>query len=283
MESQSPSDWKSTATVVHSCCATGSWAAVLFHWPAALCNVSAVNLSGDVIHVAIHASRTATRLPGVRVHRLAGFDSRVLWNLSPPRDKLEEALLDVAAQADSPSAALAVVADACQRRRTTPRRVAEALSGRSRISHGRWLRRILSDVEAGVLSVLEASYHHRVARSHGLPSGRRQARERTEDGVVYRDVELEAYRLVIELDGRTHFEDVRTRWRDMDRDLLAASATKMTLRLGWIHCEERACRTAVRLAKVLAHRGWKGVPRPCGPGCTVDVDLQSPGDWNSTA
>lgn len=260
-----------------------AWAAVLFHWPAALCAISAVNLSGDVIHVAVNARRTATRLPGIRVHRLSDFDTRVLWNLSPPRDRFEEAVLDVAAEAPTPSAALAVVADACQRRRTSPRRLSEALSRRTRTGHGSWLRRILADVEGGVLSVLEASYLHRVVRSHGLPSGRRQAHERTADGSVYRDVELEQYGLLIELDGRTHFEDLRTRWRDMDRDLLAAGSTKMTIRLGWIHCEEQACRTAARLAQVLVHRGWRGSPRRCGPKCTVDVDLQSPSDWNSTA
>src|SRR5690348_7103923 len=57
-----------------------AWAAVLFHWPAALAHVSATDRAGDVIHVAVDASRTPAQLPGVRVHRLVGFDDRVAWN-----------------------------------------------------------------------------------------------------------------------------------------------------------------------------------------------------------
>jgi hypothetical protein len=48
-----PQSWSSRA-----------WAAVLFYWPAALTDLSAVHLAGDVIHVAIPRERTGARLPG---------------------------------------------------------------------------------------------------------------------------------------------------------------------------------------------------------------------------
>src|SRR3954465_13409440 len=42
-----------------------AWAAVLFHWPAALTDESSVNRAGHPIHVAVDVTRTPTRLPGV--------------------------------------------------------------------------------------------------------------------------------------------------------------------------------------------------------------------------
>jgi hypothetical protein len=47
---------------------------------------------------------------GVRVHRLARLPERVRWNLSPPRLRPEDAVLDVAAAARSDLAALGVLA-----------------------------------------------------------------------------------------------------------------------------------------------------------------------------
>ena len=77
-----------------------AWAAVLFHWPAALAGLSAVNLAGSPVEVAVDARREArTRLPGVQVRRVAGLQERVLWNYGPPRIRVEDAVLSVCARA----------------------------------------------------------------------------------------------------------------------------------------------------------------------------------------
>jgi hypothetical protein len=246
-----------------------SWAAVLFHWPSALAHDSVINRAGDVIHVAIDQSRTATRLPRVRVHRLAGFQERVQWNLGPPRVRVEDALLSRCAEAATPVDALAVLTDACRRRITTPTRLAAELHRRPTVARRGWLLQALDEAADGVQSLLESSYHRRVERAHGLPRPDRQRTERTEDGVVHRDVTYLRFRLVVELDGRLGHELSRDRWDDQDRDLLVAGDEVMTLRLGWRHCESTPCRTAGRLARVLRTRGWRGRPRRCGPACRL--------------
>lgn len=246
-----------------------AWAAVLFHWPAALTDESSVNRAGDVIHVAVDAARTPTPLPGVRAHQLVDLESRVQWHVGPPRVRLEDALLSMCGGARTRVDALALVSAACRRRVTTPGRLAAELERQPRLRHRRWLLSVLQDVTDGVQSVLEGTYRRRVERAHGLPRPDRQAHERTEDGIVYRDVRYSQYRLVIELDGRIGHEASRDKWDDQDRDLLVAGDDVMTLRLGWRHAESTACRTAGRLGRVLRNRGWLGKPRRCSPTCSV--------------
>lgn len=246
-----------------------AWAAVLFHWPAALTNESSVNRAGDLIHVAVDAARTPTPLPGVRAHQLVDLHDRVHWHLGPPRVRLEDALLSMCAKARTRVDALTLVSDACRRRVTTPGRLAAELRRRPRVRHRRWLLQVLQDAADGIQSALESSYRHRVERAHGLPRPDRQHRERTEDGIVYRDVRYERHRLVIELDGRIGHELSGDKWNDQDRDLLVAGDGVMTLRLGWRHSESTPCRTAGRLGRVFRRSGWTGRPRPCGAGCPV--------------
>ena len=246
-----------------------AWAAVLFHWPAALTDESSVHRAGDVIHVAVDAARTPTRLPKVRTHQLVDLETRVQWHLGPPRVRLEDALLSLCSRAGSRVDALALVADACRRRVTTPTRLAAELGRRTRVKNRRWLLQVLQEAADGVQSLLESSYRRRVERAHGLPRPDRQRRERTEDGIVYRDVLYERYRLVVELDGRVGHELSQDKWDDQDRDLLVAGDDVLTLRLGWRHTESTPCRTADRLAKVLRRRGWCGRLVACGPACTA--------------
>ena len=266
-----------------------AWAAVLFHWPGALTDESCVHRSGDVIHVAVDATRVPTPIEGVRTRRLVDLESRVQWHLGPPRVRLEDALLSMCCRAAHRVEALTLVSDACRRRVTTPARLAAELERRPRIKHRRWLLQVLQEAADGVQSLLESGYRRRVERAHGLPPPDRQKRERTEDGLVYRDVVYERYRLVLELDGRLGHELSGDRWDDQDRDLLVAGRDVMTLRLGWRHSEVTPCRTAGRVATVLQIRGWTGRPAPCGPSCAVlehftgarwrnRVASQSPGD-----
>jgi len=96
-----------------------AWGAVLFHSPAALAGPSALRAHGlrsvvdergwrpsggdaarplllEPIHVVVDASRRVVPPPGVVVTRRTDFDGRVQLHLSPPRVRLDEALLDVA-------------------------------------------------------------------------------------------------------------------------------------------------------------------------------------------
>jgi hypothetical protein len=253
--------------------ANRAWAAVLACWPAALSHGSVVNLAGDVVHVAVDATRTPVSRQGVRIHRLADFADRVQWNLGPPRVRFEDAVLTLCAAAERRTDALAIAADACRRRRTTPERLLTELGRHPKLRHRGWLSDVLAQVAEGVQSPLESSYVRRVERAHGLPRGERQLRERGPRGVVYRDIAYEGQAVYVELDGRIGHELSRDRWDDMDRDLQAATNDRLTLRIGWRHAEDRPCETAARIATVLRLRGWRGAVRRCGPACRISVPI----------
>jgi hypothetical protein len=74
----------------------------------------------------------------------------------------------VAARARSDFAALAVLAEACRTRRTTPQRLAAALAQRSRVPRRGWLSAALADLAAGTASVLERRHLTAVERAVGV-------------------------------------------------------------------------------------------------------------------
>ncbi|MDT0203738.1 hypothetical protein [Nocardioides sp. AE5] len=273
-----------------------SWAAVLAAWPAALSHDSALRAANGpgrrdgagegLLHVAIGPGRKVVVPEGVVLHRTAHLSSRVHWNRSPPRMRIEEAALDVAAAASSDFDAVAVLAQVVSERQTTAARLLKALAGRERIARRRFLERVLTDVAQGTCSVLEHGYLTRVERPHGLPVAVRQAIDLSR-GTLYRDVLYEEFDQVVELDGRIFHSGAHRRDVDLDRDLDAAVDGLATVRAGWGQVHLRACRTAARIALLLQRRGWDGEPRTC-PACTpadwrlyVEAQpcrLQSPGD-----
>lgn len=251
------------------------WAAVLFSWPAALCHRTVVGpdpglrlAADEPVHVLVDTRRRVTAPPGVRVHRSRHFEQVAQLHLAPPRVRLEHAVLQVASDARDERAAVAVLAQACQSRRTTPERLLAALEQRPRQRRRRLLLSILRDVESGAHSVLEQMYLRGVERAHGLPRAARQQRTAVGRVIAYRDVEYVEQRLVVELDGRLGHTDVVDRWADLERDLRAAADSRMTLRLSYGQVL-RPCRVAAAIATVLVARGWEGEPVPCGRGCPV--------------
>ena len=252
-----------------------AWAAVLYAWPAALCHGSAIRAADgpgrrdrrddDPIHVAIDRKRTVAAPPGVLVHRLAGLATQTQWNTSPPRIRIEEAVLDVASSAAGELAAVATLADAVQSRRTTADRLLVALSGRQRLARRGLLEGALDDIAHGTCSVLEHAFLTRVERAHGLPT---PARQRSPEGQrVLRDADYDRFSLVVELDGRLFHDSATARDADLERDLDARlSEGRETVRLGWGQVLDRPCQTARKLGRLLQARGWTGAPTTC-PGC----------------
>ncbi len=259
-----------------------AWAGVLFAAPAALCGDSAIRATdgpgkrdrgGDSrIHVAIDRKRAVAEPPGVRIHQLPGLAERVQWNLSPPRVRIEHALIDVASQKPREADAIATLADAVQARRTTAQRILDTLAARRRVPRRKFLADVLQDIAAGTCSVLEHGYLDRVERPHGLPVGARQP-EAWSGGRILRDVEYVGLGVVVELDGRLFHDTAASRDRDLDRDLDAVVEGRQTIRLGWGQVFERACHTAARIGRLLQQRGWSGCSVPC-PECR---DIDSPG------
>lgn len=254
-----------------------AWAGVQFAWPAALTHDSALRAADgpgrrgrddSTIHIAIDRERSLVLPPGLRLHRLADFHAKVRWNNSPPRVRLEEAAIDVAAEARDDFAAISTLAAAVQSRRTTPERLTSALDGRSRLARRQFLAGALHDIAAGTCSVLEQGYLDLVERPHRLPRGNRQVRDSL-NGPVYRDVVYLDQDQIIELDGRLFHDTAEDRDADLERDLDAAVARLGTVRLGWGQVFRTGCQTANRVAKLLQSRGWTGQIEPC-PSCADD-------------
>ena len=257
-----------------------AWAGVLLAWPAALCHDSAIRATDGpgrsgrddrTIHLAIDRGRSLAVPPGYRLHRLARLDDKVQWNTTPPRVRIEEALIDVSAEMPDDFDAIATLADAISARRTTAARISEHLSARPRVPRRLFLRDVLADLDRGTCSVLEHGYLTRVERPHGLPTAARQVRDSV-SGPVYRDVVYVDLDQVVELDGRLWHDSVEGRDADLDRDLDAAVGRLGTVRLGWGQVFARPCRTAVRIGELLSARGWRGHLVRC-PECPKDLPL----------
>ncbi|MFW6598185.1 type IV toxin-antitoxin system AbiEi family antitoxin domain-containing protein [Propionibacteriaceae bacterium Y2011] len=259
-----------------------AWAGVLHCSPAALGGWSALRAYADArrqrgplgpagalerIDLVVPLANKRAPIDGYRVLRSVRFEQDVAATAWPPRVRVTEATLDVASAAATDHAAVAILADVCQARWTTPARLLAALDGRARIRRRGWLASVLTDVDQGTCSVLEHAYLTRVERPHRLPTGRRQVQDATYR--VFRDVVYEDQSVIVELDGRLFHGTSGQRERDLERDLDARLDGRVTIRLGWRQCTERACYTAGKLAQILYDAGWRGGARPCGPGCPV--------------
>jgi len=259
-----------------------AWAATLAHAPAALAGASALRAHGlgadgpttrheeeGCIEVVVDRSRRVDSAAGVTVSQVGDLEAVAHLHLSPPRVRVEHAVLTVAARARSDDAAAATLAEAVRRRRTTVGRLREALDDRPRLRRRRLLRDLLTDVGAGAESPLERRYLRQVERAHGLPRGQRQVPGLGARGRVFRDVAHEEHGTFVELDGRLGHEATEDRWADLDRDLVAVASGKVTLRAGWGQVLQ-PCRLAAVVEHVLRLRGWGGRAVPCGDDCGLD-------------
>jgi hypothetical protein len=269
-----------------------AWAAVLACWPAALDGTSALRAhegpgrrdarDDEPIRVLVAHRRTVTEPDGVLVRRSRRFDDAVQANLSPPRLRFDDAIIDLADRADDVTAVVAVLADACGGRRMTAARLRRRVAEMARLRQRRLLAVLLDDVEVGTCSVLEHGYLTRVERPHGLPPGLRQVAATGSTGRrMFRDVlhggQRPRWRLVVELDGRLFHSSARARDHDLERDLDAAATDRAeTVRLGYGQVFDRGCLTAARLARIMKRLGWRGEFQRCAE-CRPEVDRVASG------
>ncbi|MBM7368310.1 type IV toxin-antitoxin system AbiEi family antitoxin domain-containing protein [Gordonia hydrophobica] len=256
-----------------------AWSVVLHAEPAALSHGSALRAAAGrpdafddagPIHVTIASGRRFLAKEGMVLHHRANLVDDALMNTAPPRVRVEEAVLDLAAEATTELGMISALADPVQARLTTADRLLGALARRSRIRHRSAISDILIDVRDGSCSTLEHRFLTRVERPHGLPAPARQ----TPTGVGRpgrRDLEYPEFGLIVELDGRLFHDNALARALDMERDLDAnAFADKDSVRLCWVQAAERSCTTALKLGVVLRRHGWTGHPHPCtSPDCAV--------------
>lgn len=223
------------------------------------------------IDVAIARDRHLREPDGVRLHRVSALERSVLWNASPPRQRIEHAVLSLAAAATRDIDAVAYLADALGARQTTAARLAEALDSYARIARRALLASLIADVACGTCSTLEHGYLTRVERPHGLPSAQRQFRD-SANGPLYRDAYYEELGAIVELDGRLFHVRMRDRDRDLERDLDVFATARATARLGWGQVFDRPCLTAARLGAGFNRRGWTEHAHRCRR-CPPELEL----------
>jgi len=251
------------------------WAAVLRAGPYAvlshqtaggLYGIVGVGDVGQKIHLTVPHEQRPRPVSGIVIHR-----SRRFWQIAdpdflPPRTQIEETVLDLAECAISFDDVVALLARTCQRRATTPFRLANALERRKKMRWRTGISLAIQDVADGAHSVLEVRYLRDVERAHGLPASERQAPGTADRLQVFRDVRYPKYRVLVELDGKASHPDEQ-RWKDKHRDNAAAVDGWVSLRYSWADVHERACQTALQIGTVLARQGWTGIMRRCGPIC----------------
>jgi hypothetical protein len=249
-----------------------AWAAVLYAGRSALHLDSA--LPGPdaeaPISVAIDATRRVVPRTGLRIHRVKRLEEKARWNLSPPRVSVEVVALEKAHRARDDLAAIAALTDVVGRRLTTAARIGSALADRPRLRRRQLLTALVGDLAAGTHSVLEHGFLTRVVRPHGLPEPTRlQAPRAGRSGSEYRDVEYADFAMFVELDGRFNHDGAPASDRDAIRDLDDLADGQVTPRLRFAQVYGGQCRTAARLARIFAARGWRSSATSCGPGCEV--------------
>jgi very-short-patch-repair endonuclease len=254
------------------------WAALLRAGPGAtLSHQSAAERHGlvdepsQVIAITVPRSRHPgqAKITGVTIHRSDAILRTRHPAMVPPCTRVEDTVLDLIQISVTFDEAFTWIARAIGRRRTTARRIGEAMAARKKM---RWRKQILlalGDTAAGILSVLEYRYVYRVERPHGLPTARRQARVRQRTGNTYLDNLYEDYGVCSELDGKAA-HPVDELWHDKHRDNENLARGIDTLRFSWADVNDRCCQTAATVAAVLRQHGWTGSAHPCSrPGCTV--------------
>ena len=241
--------------------------AVLSHQTAAAL-FKITDKQSSLVHVTIPTSRRVVGCDGMVVHRSARLAETRHPSLLPPRTRIEETVLDLIAQAATFDAAFATACAACQRRLTTPSRLATAMTRRKKLRWRTELNVALAEISSGVHSLLEYKYVHYVERPHGLPQATRQARIAREGRNSFLDNLYDEYGLCVELDGKEAHPDDQ-RWLDIRRANAVAASGITTLRYGWSDIDRRPCRTSAQVAAVLRTRGWPGTLCRCGPGCRI--------------
>ena len=183
----------------------------------------------------------------------------------PPSVRLEDAVLHEAAAGSGLADGLAVIANACQERRTSPARLRSSLELFPQLTRRDRRVAVLDDVASGAHSYLEITYLHRVERAHGLTSPDRQRQGISQGRRAWRDGDYPQFEITLELDGRLGHDWSSDRKKDRKRDLLIAGRGGVTLRQG--------CETAAYVVRVLWARGWRGQPVLCGTGCRLNEVL----------
>lgn len=177
---------------------------------------------------------------------------------------LEDTVIDAAQASAGAEEVIAILASANRRMDFAPDRVLHRLGQHPRGRHHELVTGFLRDSQ-GVESVLEYYFWRDVVQAHAIPGCQRQVS--VHHGARH-DVVIEEFHVIIELDGASHHNNARARFRDMQRDNRSAARGYTTLRFGWHDVVARPCEVAAQIIRTLRERGWRGEAQAC-PKCSI--------------
>lgn len=248
---------------------TQIWSALLYAGEGAMASYdSAAYLHGLVIaapvkvHVTVPDARRVAPQRGLVVHRSRRAIEQEQPFSSPPRTRVEETVLDLAESKAKVDDVVAVLTNACQRKKTVVVALRAGIEERTKLRHRSLIDEVLTAIALGVHSVLEWRYYRDVERAHGLPEGDRQVHRRRDGKAEWIDVKYIKHKVIVELDGAMYHDGNQKRRVDRARDR-AEAVNNVILRYGWFESTELACETARHVASVLAARGWRGEFKRC--------------------
>lgn len=158
---------------------------------------------------------------------------------SPPRCRIEPAVLLFAAADRSERTAQGVLAAAVQQQLTSPESLLEWLDRLAPLRRAATLRRAIADIEGGAESLAEMDVR-RMCRAFGLANPTRQVKRRDADGRIrFTDCEWrlpDGRTLVLEVDGGFHME--AEHWEDDLARQRALAATDRVI----VRCTSRELR-----------------------------------------
>lgn len=252
-----------------------AWAAVLYAGAGASLDAApSLWLSGVLPQpppqwaVLVPAHRRVVAQPGSPVTVSRRLGSWTHPSASPPRLRVETAVLRATQLCSTVEQVVDVVVLATSSRRTTAARLTAEARAWPRLRWRALLDQLVSEVEDGVASPLERRWRTDVEIAHALPRGRRNVAVVIAGRRRYRDLRYEPSGVVVELDGRTAHPTAAA-FRDRERDNAAARSLELALRYGWREVSGDPCGCAGELAGLLRLRGWRGQLRRCGRGCAV--------------
>jgi hypothetical protein len=157
------------------------WAGLLHAGPGAVASHrTAARLQGLVdedpsdVELLVPWGHRVRERPGIVVRSSRALDERRHPSRSLPQTRVEHTVLDLTHGAIRDDDVVGWVLTACQRRATTPDRLAAALQARPRQRHRGLLLDVLVEAKDGIASALESHYHGDVELPHGLPRARRE-------------------------------------------------------------------------------------------------------------
>ncbi|MFD5250682.1 hypothetical protein ACFWIW_39455 [Amycolatopsis sp. NPDC058340] len=198
-----------------------------------------------------------SQAPVVIVHRSRALP-HIAAGTSPPRTRVTDTILDLAAAQRTPHQATNTIVDLLGRTRTSVAAMEACVLARPPFRYRPAIRYGLALVGGGLMSALEVAYQEDVEDKHGLPRGNRQTPIEVDGKTLWEDVTYDEHgaAVTVRLDGRATHATPGVAFRDRRRDNAAELAGRARLVYGWQDVHDSPCGVAAEVRTILIREGW---------------------------